>query len=178
MATAEIRQRWEGRHVGKVWNALFAAAIARAMGSSLDQVRQGLRSFKPDMADSEGRFSIIDGLSFDLIVDPVDGPESAKPCAGRSPDRGAGPQAGPGEWPPASGSMASSAATGRAVVGAFDVCLHQLDERHPTRPAECPRLRAMACWRRRRGSGHRLHPSEERRAAPDLRERAWRFSWS
>src|SRR5439155_165824 len=42
LATTEIPATLSGRHGGKVWNAMFAVAIARAMGASLDQVRAGL----------------------------------------------------------------------------------------------------------------------------------------
>jgi len=58
-----------GRHRGKVWNAMFAVAIARAMGASLDQIRRGLQSFKPDLADSQGRLSIIDRHPFRIVLD-------------------------------------------------------------------------------------------------------------
>jgi UDP-N-acetylmuramyl tripeptide synthase len=58
-----------GRHRGKVWNAMFAVAIARAMGASLDQIRRGLQSFKPDLDDSQGRFTIIDRHFFRVIID-------------------------------------------------------------------------------------------------------------
>ena len=69
LATTEIPATLSGRHGGKVWNAMFAVAIARAMGASLDQVRAGLRSFKPDLADSQGRHSIIDRHPFRVILD-------------------------------------------------------------------------------------------------------------
>src|SRR6185369_2943979 len=120
MATAEIPATLGGRHAGKVWNALFAAAIAQAMGSSLDHIRQGLRSFKPDMAHSEGRLSIIDGLPFSVILDPVDGPESAEALAQvvrqiAVPGRKRLLVNAAGERP--DGFIR---ATGRALAGAFD----------------------------------------------------------
>jgi len=141
MAMAEIPATLGGRHVGKVWNALFAAAIAQAMGSSLDQVRQGLRSFKPDMADSEGRFSIIDGLSFGVIVDPVDGPESAEALA-----QVVRQIAVPGRkrvLANASGERLDGfiRATGRALAGAFDryVCTNWTNGIRPD-PQSAPGL--------------------------------------
>src|SRR6185295_16856461 len=44
---AMIPATMAGRHDGKVWNALFAVAIARAMGAPPDRIRHGLSSFKP-----------------------------------------------------------------------------------------------------------------------------------
>ena len=78
IATREIPATIAGRHGGKVWNAMFAAAIAQSMGASLEGIREGLRSFKPDMADAEGRFSLVDRFSFGLILDCVDGREGAE----------------------------------------------------------------------------------------------------
>ncbi|MFO1057461.1 MAG: Mur ligase family protein [Dongiaceae bacterium] len=78
---AEIPATVGGRHGGKVWNAMFAAGIAHAMGASLDHIREGLRSFKPDMADSEGRLSIVQGHPFQVILHPIDGPEVARELA-------------------------------------------------------------------------------------------------
>jgi hypothetical protein len=69
LATTEIPATLSGRHRGKVWNAMFAVAIARTMGASLDQIRAGLRSFKPDLADSQGRLSVIDRHPFRVILD-------------------------------------------------------------------------------------------------------------
>jgi cyanophycin synthetase len=66
---ANVPATLSGRHGGKVWNAMFAGAIAYAMGASLDQIRQGLLSFKPDLADSQGRFSIIDRHPFRVVLD-------------------------------------------------------------------------------------------------------------
>ncbi len=141
MATAAIPATLGGRHVGKVWNALFAAAIAQAMGSSLDHVRQGLRSFKPDMADSEGRLSIIDGPAFTVIVDPIDGPESAGALA-----QVARQIAVPGRkrlLVNASGERPDGfiRATGRALAGAFDryVCTNWTKASRPD-PQTAPGL--------------------------------------
>jgi cyanophycin synthetase len=66
---ANVPATLSGCHAGKVWNVMFAVAIARAMGASLDHIRRGLLSFKPDLADSHGRFSIIDRLPFRVVLD-------------------------------------------------------------------------------------------------------------
>ena len=50
---ATIPASMAGGHDGALWNALFAVAIAHAMGGSLDQIRHGL--FKPGIADRPGR---------------------------------------------------------------------------------------------------------------------------
>jgi len=39
------------------------------MGASLDHIRRGLLSFTPDLADSQGRFSIIDRQPFRVVLD-------------------------------------------------------------------------------------------------------------
>jgi len=133
LATTEIPATLSGRHRGKVWNAMFAVAIARAMGASLDQIRAGLRSFKPDLADSQGRLSVIDRHPFRVILDYGAGREALgaladavrqMPVAGR-------------KLIYLMGSGRSSdqflRVTGRAVAGTFDlyVCT---DWAHRPRP--------------------------------------------
>jgi len=100
---------------------MFAVAIARAMGASLDQVRAGLKSFKPDLADSQGRFSLIDCHPFRVILDYGAGREALgaladavrqMPVAGRKLIYLMGSGRSSDEF---------LRVTGRAVAGAFDL---------------------------------------------------------
>jgi cyanophycin synthetase len=50
-------------------NALFAAALAHAMGQPFEAIRAGLKAFKPDLQSSPGRLSMVEGLPFALLVD-------------------------------------------------------------------------------------------------------------
>ena len=120
---AEIPATVGGRHGGKVWNAMFAAGIAHAMGASLDHIREGLRSFKPDMADSEGRLSIIDRHPFQVILHPIDGPEVARELAHFV--RNTAVAGRKRVCLSASGVRADAhlRATGRTLAGAFDAYL-------------------------------------------------------
>jgi cyanophycin synthetase len=110
-----------GRHGGKAWNALFAVAIAGAMGASLGDIRAALRAFRPDLADSQGRFSVIDWLPFRVILDHATGREAtgelaacvrAIPVSGRRL-----------VYVMASGRMSPALvrATGHALAGTFDL---------------------------------------------------------
>ncbi len=109
-----------GQHDGKVWNALFAVAIAYAMGASPDQIRLGLSSFKPDMADSQGRFSVVDRHPFRVILDHGFSPEAMAELASavrRMPVTGRRLA-----YVMASGRMRDELirSVGRALSGAFD----------------------------------------------------------
>ena len=117
---AMIPATMAGRHDGKVWNALFAVAIAYAMGASSGQIREGLSSFKPDMADSQGRFSVIDRHPFRVILDHGFSPEAMAQLAStvqRMPVTGRRLA-----YVMASGRMRDELirSVGRALAGAFD----------------------------------------------------------
>ncbi|MFO1058961.1 MAG: Mur ligase family protein [Dongiaceae bacterium] len=58
-----------GRHGGKVWNAMFAVALAHGLGIAPERIRAGLQSFRPTFADSQGHFTVIEGHPFRLILD-------------------------------------------------------------------------------------------------------------
>ena len=105
--------------------------MARAMGASLDQIRGGLRSFKPDLADSQGRLSIIDRHPFRVILDYGAGREPLgelvnavrqMPVAGRKLI-----------YLMASGYAADEflRVTGRSVAGAFDLYVCTDWAQHP-----------------------------------------------
>ena len=59
----------EGKALHNVQNAMFAAAMACAMGVKLDDVRHGLRTFDTTFFQVPGRMNIFDGLGFRVILD-------------------------------------------------------------------------------------------------------------
>ncbi len=59
----------EGKAVHNVQNAMFAAAMAHAMGVKLDDIRHGLRTFDSTFFQSPGRMNVFDGLGWKVILD-------------------------------------------------------------------------------------------------------------
>ena len=59
----------EGKALHNVQNAMFAAAMAYAMGVKLDDIRHGLRTFDNTYFQTPGRMNIFDGLGFRVILD-------------------------------------------------------------------------------------------------------------
>ena len=59
----------EGKALHNVENAMFCAAIAYALGLSLDQIRNGLRTFDNTFFQSPGRMNIFDEHGFRVILD-------------------------------------------------------------------------------------------------------------
>lgn len=59
----------EGKALHNVENSMFAAAMAYAMGLSLDQIRAGLRTFTSSFFQSPGRMNIFDEHGFRVILD-------------------------------------------------------------------------------------------------------------
>jgi cyanophycin synthetase len=59
----------EGRALHNVENAMFAAAMAFSMGVSLENIRQGLRTFDTSFFQAPGRMNIFDKLGFKVILD-------------------------------------------------------------------------------------------------------------
>jgi cyanophycin synthetase len=59
----------EGKATHNVQNAMFAAAMAHAMGVRLDDIRQGLRTFDTSYFQAPGRMNIHDEHGFKIIVD-------------------------------------------------------------------------------------------------------------
>ncbi len=59
----------EGRALHNVQNAMFAAALARNMGVSLEHIRQGLRTFDTTFFQAPGRMNIFDEHPFKVIFD-------------------------------------------------------------------------------------------------------------
>jgi cyanophycin synthetase len=59
----------EGKALHNVENAMFAAAMARALGKSLDIIRHGLRTFDSSFFQSPGRLNVYDEHAFRAILD-------------------------------------------------------------------------------------------------------------
>ncbi|MEL7488173.1 MAG: cyanophycin synthetase, partial [Pseudomonadota bacterium] len=59
----------EGKAVHNVENAMFAAAMAYALGLTLDQIRAGLRTFDSTFYQSPGRMNVFDEHGFRVILD-------------------------------------------------------------------------------------------------------------
>jgi cyanophycin synthetase len=59
----------EGHAVHNIQNAMFAAAIAHAMGISLENIRQGLRTFTTDFYQTPGRMNFYNEHPFRVLLD-------------------------------------------------------------------------------------------------------------
>ncbi|MEO0345766.1 MAG: cyanophycin synthetase [Pseudomonadota bacterium] len=68
----------EGRALHNVQNAMFAAALAYNMDVSLDNIRQGLRTFGTSFFQAPGRMNIFDEHPFKVILDYAHNPAAVK----------------------------------------------------------------------------------------------------
>ena len=59
----------EGKAQHNVENAMFAAAMAYALGLTLDQIRSGLRTFNNSFYQSPGRMNVFEEHGFRVILD-------------------------------------------------------------------------------------------------------------
>jgi cyanophycin synthetase len=64
----------EGRAIHNVQNAMFASAIAFSMDVSLDDIRQGLRTFDTTYFQAPGRMNVFDEHPFKVILDYAHNP--------------------------------------------------------------------------------------------------------
>jgi cyanophycin synthetase len=64
----------EGRAIHNVQNAMFAAAMAYAMGKSLEDIRHGLRTFSTSFFQAPGRMNVFDEHHFKVILDYAHNP--------------------------------------------------------------------------------------------------------
>lgn len=71
----------EGRAKFNVDNALAAAAVAYSMGATLDQIRQGLRTFTTSFFQTPGRCNVFDEHPFRVIVDYGHNPAAVEKMA-------------------------------------------------------------------------------------------------
>lgn len=59
----------EGKATHNVQNAMFAAAIAYSLGKSLEDIKQGLRTFTTTFYQAPGRMNVYDEHPFKVILD-------------------------------------------------------------------------------------------------------------
>jgi len=59
----------EGHAIHNVQNAMFATAIAHALGVSLENIRQGLRTFTTDFFQTPGRMNFYNEHPFRVLLD-------------------------------------------------------------------------------------------------------------
>ena len=59
----------EGKALHNVQNAMFAAAMAYAMDVSLDNIRQGLRTFDTSFFQAPGRMNFFERNGYKIILD-------------------------------------------------------------------------------------------------------------
>jgi cyanophycin synthetase len=68
----------EGRALHNVQNAMFAAALAYNMDISLEDIRQGLRTFDSTFFQAPGRMNIYDEHPFRVILDYAHNPAAVR----------------------------------------------------------------------------------------------------
>ncbi len=130
-----------GRARYNVKNAMFAAAIAHALGVGLDTIRLGLRTFDLSFDAIPGRLNLYDGLPFRVLLDYAHNAHAlaalgellrAMPVEGRR----IGVLASPGDR-----RDEDVRAVGRAAAAAFDlVLLREDDDRRGRAPGETAAL--------------------------------------
>ena len=72
----------EGRALHNVQNAMFAAALAYNMNVSLEDIRQGLRTFDSSYFQAPGRMNIYNEHPFRVILDYAHNPAAVKAMCG------------------------------------------------------------------------------------------------
>jgi cyanophycin synthetase len=70
----QIPATLEGHALHNVQNAMFAAAVALAMGISLDNIRNGLRTFTADFFQTPGRLNFYNEHPFRVLLDYAHNP--------------------------------------------------------------------------------------------------------
>ncbi len=68
----------QGRALHNVQNAMFAAALAYNLGLSLDDIRQGLRTFDATYFQAPGRMNVFDDHPFKVIMDYAHNPAAVR----------------------------------------------------------------------------------------------------
>jgi len=68
----------QGRALHNVQNAMFAAALAYNMNLSLDDIRQGLRTFDTTFFQTPGRMNIFDDHPFRVVMDYAHNPAAVR----------------------------------------------------------------------------------------------------
>jgi cyanophycin synthetase len=71
----------EGKALHNVQNAMFAAAMAYAMGQKIENIRHGLRTFDTSYFQAPGRLNIFDDHPFKVILDYGHNPAAVRAMA-------------------------------------------------------------------------------------------------
>jgi cyanophycin synthetase len=77
----QIPATLEGHALHNVQNAMFAAAIALALGISLENIRNGLRTFTADFFQTPGRLNFYNEHPFRVLLDYAHNPHGMKAMA-------------------------------------------------------------------------------------------------
>jgi cyanophycin synthetase len=71
----------EGHALHNIQNAMFAAAISHSMGISLENIRQGLRTFTTDFFQTPGRMNFYNEHPFRVLLDYAHNPHGMEAMA-------------------------------------------------------------------------------------------------
>ena len=162
----------EGRAVHNVQNAMFAAAIAFSMGTKLEDIRHGLRTFDTTFFQAPGRMNIYDEHPFKVILDYGHNPAAIEAmCLLVDRLEVSGRRlcvlAGPGDR-----RDEDIAELGKIAAGHFDHFICRRDDNlRGRRPDEVPELLKQALLEHGVPPGHiTIVPEEELAVAAALRE--------
>jgi len=84
MWTHEVTCTVDGKALHNVQNAMFAAAICYSMGTKLDEIRHGLKTFDTTFFQAPGRMNIFDDHPFRVILDYGHNPAAVEAMVGLS----------------------------------------------------------------------------------------------
>lgn len=77
----EIPATLDGKFVPPILNAMFAVAVADALGIPFECSREALTNFRSDHSSNPGRMNWVKGLPFDLLITHADGPQALSELA-------------------------------------------------------------------------------------------------
>lgn len=80
--THEVPCTIDGKALHNVQNAMFAAAICYSMGTKLDEIRHGLKTFDTTFFQAPGRMNICDDHAFRVILDYGHNPAAVSAMVG------------------------------------------------------------------------------------------------
>ena len=135
----------EGRAIHNVQNAMFAAAMAFALGVKLEAIRQGLRTFDSTFFQAPGRMNVFDEHPFKVLFDYGHNAHAVAAMADLAQRLEVQGKrivvlAGPGDR-----RDEDLIAIARAVAGRFDHYICRRDDNlRERKPDEVPRLQAAA----------------------------------
>ncbi len=76
IGVTELSATMNGQFMPPMFNAMFAAAAAHALGVPFASIRAALQDFRSDYTSNPGRMNRVDGLPFELILAHSDGPQA------------------------------------------------------------------------------------------------------